>query len=156
MIRRPPRSTLSSSSAASDVYKRQIMDTDRSMASSRSRVSDATTSRSDMTSGTNFEATIGELRGFNSSLKDELSELKGYVMQTQQRLGQLESMMDDPSSSRSRSRSGYSARSSARSSQKGYTNRSYRSRPVSSARSEASSVISAAREAIARSKSRQY
>src|SRR5664280_3773813 len=26
MIRRPPRSTLSSSSAASDVYKRQVMD----------------------------------------------------------------------------------------------------------------------------------
>src|SRR5664279_6646777 len=29
MIRRPPRSTLSSSSAASDVYKRQIMGLDR-------------------------------------------------------------------------------------------------------------------------------
>ena len=30
MIRRPPRSTLSSSSAASDVYKRQIQDVDHS------------------------------------------------------------------------------------------------------------------------------
>src|SRR5664279_6588634 len=29
MIRRPPRSTLSSSSAASDVYKRQVNDKDR-------------------------------------------------------------------------------------------------------------------------------
>eukprot|EP00656_Telonema_subtile_P033811 TRINITY_DN37740_c0_g1_i1.p1 TRINITY_DN37740_c0_g1~~TRINITY_DN37740_c0_g1_i1.p1 ORF type:complete len:115 (-),score=25.11 TRINITY_DN37740_c0_g1_i1:28-372(-) len=31
MIRRPPRSTLSSSSAASDVYKRQVLDTFTSM-----------------------------------------------------------------------------------------------------------------------------
>eukprot|EP00658_Telonema_sp_P-2_P042319 TRINITY_DN30373_c0_g1_i1.p1 TRINITY_DN30373_c0_g1~~TRINITY_DN30373_c0_g1_i1.p1 ORF type:complete len:103 (+),score=31.11 TRINITY_DN30373_c0_g1_i1:111-419(+) len=31
MIRRPPRSTLSSSSAASDVYKRQVLERDRGL-----------------------------------------------------------------------------------------------------------------------------
>merc|ERR1712195_8974 len=111
--------------------------------------SDATTYRSTNSdaTGAGFEKTIGELRGFNSSLKDELSELKGYVMQTQQRLGQLESMMDEDGASTGRSSAQRSARSGYASSRSKSTSRT--------ARSDASSVLSAARSAIQRSKSRQ-
>ena len=58
-------------------------------------MSDQTTQRSDMSGTSNFDRTIDDLRGFNSSLKDELAELKGYVYQTQARLGQLEDLMDE-------------------------------------------------------------
>jgi len=113
-----------------------IMDTDRTTA--RTRRSDMTTQRSDVSGGSNFDRTIDDLRGFNSSLKDELAELKGYVHQTQSRLGQLESLMDEEGVSY---RSGASSRRS--------TARSGRT-----TRSDASSVISAARSAIDRSRSR--
>jgi len=70
-----------------------IMDTQRT--THRTHMSDATTQRSDMSGTSNFDRTIDDLRGFNSSLKDELAELKGYVYQTQARLGQLEDLMDE-------------------------------------------------------------
>merc|ERR1712070_1242874 len=113
-----------------------IMDTART-ATHRTNISDQTTYRTDMSGGSNFDRTIDDLRGFNSSLKDELAELKGYVYQTQARLGELENLMEADGMS---ARTGRSARSGRRS--------------IRTGRSDVSSVLASARQAIERSQSR--
>src|SRR5665648_1053401 len=59
MIRRPPRSTLSSSSAASDVYKRQ----DHHRAAERDQLLDSEGVRAEHGPGVDLEPELGELLG---------------------------------------------------------------------------------------------
>merc|ERR1711943_21459 len=89
-------------------------------------------------SSSQLNGAIDELKGFNTQLKDELMELKGYLRQTNERLRTLEG--DEGSVAQSTQCTTARSRSSA-----GYTNRTR-----STARSDVSSVISDARQAIAR------
>jgi len=82
---------------------------------------------------------IGELHEFNSSLKDELAQLKSYLHQTYEKLERAEKGMLSKRSCGYTQRSGSSMGSSRASSRQ------------STARSEVERVLASARSAIERS-----
>ena len=99
------------------------------------------------TTPSQLQGAIVDLKGFNTQLKDELSELKDYLAQTNKRLEQLEA--EDALSTGRSSRTGSTAYTSR---SRMTTARTGKSSRLSTARSDVSSVLSDARSAIARSR----